>query len=49
MECLHENICYFFVEELIAVCLVAKVNVAVLTEEASVLTYAGGFFEADVP
>ena len=47
MECLHKKNFYFSVEELIAVCLVAKVNVAVFTEEASVLTYAGGFFEAD--
>ncbi len=47
MECLHTKNFDFFVEELIAVCLVAKVNVAVFTEEASVLTYAGGFFEAD--
>ena len=47
MECLHKQNYYFSVEELIAVCLVAKVNVAVFTEEASVLTYAGGFFEAD--
>ena len=46
MECLNVKTFYFSVEELIAVCLVAKVNVAVFTEEGSVLTYASGFFEA---
>ena len=46
MECLHHCDYDFSVEELIAVCLVAKVNVAVFTEESSILTYAGGFFEA---
>ena len=46
MDCLHQKKYYFSVEELIAVCFVAKVNVAVFTEESSILTYAGGFFEA---
>ena len=46
MDCISDDNFYLSIDELIAICLVESVNVAVFEEEGGVLKYAGGFFEA---
>ena len=46
MVCISDDNFYLSIDELIAICLVESVNVAVFEEEGGVLKYAGGFFEA---
>jgi len=46
MTCMNHKDFYMSADELIATCLVAKVNVAVFEQQGKVLEYAGGFFDA---
>ena len=42
LECVREGSYYFSVDELVAICTQAQVNVAVFKQLDEVLTYAGG-------
>jgi hypothetical protein len=46
MTCMNHKDFYMSADELIATCLVAKVNVAVFEQQGNVLEYAGGVFDA---
>ena len=44
MVCMNQKDFYLSADELVATCLVAKVNVAVFEQHGNMLEYAGGFF-----